>query len=154
MAQVKERYRSSLDEEMLTGDVTLVPGVPVKIGEYKVQAGEVIGMGFGSQSGLDNAVGRIYADLKDNAATPASLKGKLRFSVYSPQDRPLRILHEFDLDIINDNQTDRTKQTPLPFNQVFLTEDKKLVLEFVSKAAATLKKTNCRMLFDVTQGVV
>lgn len=156
MPQLQEIYHSSMTEDELIGSATVavLAGQAVKLGEYKVQAGEVVMMGYGSKGGLDDAVGRIYANLKDNGATPAEMKGKIRFSVYSPQDRPLKIIHEFDLDIVNDNATDRTKQQPLPATGLFLTEDKKLVLEFISKTAGTLSKANSKILFDTTQGVV
>jgi hypothetical protein len=157
MSQVKEMYRSSMSVDDLITAATVVcnAGVPTKLGEYKVQAGEMIALGYGEQSGLDNAVGRIFADIRDNAASPgASVKGKLRLSVFSPQDRPLQILAELDCDIVNDNETDRTKQTPFPFNKTFISEDKKLVLELIAKTTVTVGKVNSKLLFDTTQAVV
>jgi hypothetical protein len=157
MSQIKEQYRSSMTEEELidTATVSVLAGQPVKLGEYVVSAGEMIMLGYETKSGLDDAVGRIFANIKDNSASPGvELKGKLRLSAYTPQGRPMRILAEFDTDIVNDNETDRTKQTPFPANGIFLSEDKKLVLEFISKTTATVGKTNSRILFDVTQAVV
>jgi hypothetical protein len=154
MADLKELYPSSFtqDEMINAATVSVLKDVPTKLGEYKVQAGEVIGMGYGDSAELHNAVGRIFASLKTDAS--ADVKGKLRFSIYSPQNRPMQILGEYDLDIINDNETDRTKQRPLPFNKIFITEDKKLVCELISKTDVTVSKANSKMLFDVTQGVV
>jgi hypothetical protein len=160
MAQIKEQYRSSMNTGKIlnTGaTVTCLPNVPTKLGEYKVQAGEMIALGYGEQSGLDNAVGRFFADIRDNAVAPGgALNGVLRLSVFSPQDRPLQILAEYDTDIVNDNPTDRTKQTPFPFNKTFLSEDKKLVLEFISSAGASVvvSQANSKILFDVTQAIV
>jgi hypothetical protein len=159
MAQIKEQYRSSMNTGKIlnTGaTVTCLPNVPTKLGEYKVQAGEMIALGYGEQSGLDNAVGRFYASIKDTNATPVELNGVLRLSVFSPQDRPLQILAEYDTDIVNDNPSDRTKQTPFPFNKTFLSEDKKLVLEFISSAGSsvTVSQANSKILFDVTQAIV
>ena len=156
MSQPKETYRSSLTEsEMITNTTTAVlAGQPVKLGEYVVSAGEMIMTGFGSHSGLHDATGRFYAKIMDNQATPAELNGKLRLSIYSPQNRPIRILHEFDTQTVNDNENDRTKQMPFPANGIFISEDKKLVLEFISKTTATVDKADCKILFDVTQAVV
>lgn len=153
---IKEQYRSSMSEQELIGSATVsvLANQPVKLGEYKVQAGEMIMLGYETKSGLDDAVGRFYASIKDTTATPVELKGKLRLSVFSPQDRPIQILAEFDTDIVNDNPTDRTKQTPFPANGIFLSEDKKLVLEFISRTTATVSKANSVMLFDTTQAVV
>jgi hypothetical protein len=154
---LKEIYRGSLSEEEMIGaaTVTCLKGVPTRLGEYKVQAGQVIALGFGEQSGLDNAIGRIFMDIRDNAASPGAIvKGKVRLAIYTPQDRFQQNLGEWDIDILNDNSTDRTKQTPFPFNKTFLTEDKKLVLELIAKADVTVGKTNSRVLFDTTEGVV
>jgi hypothetical protein len=157
MSQVKEMYRSSMsvDDLISASTVTCQAGVPTKLGEYRVQAGEMIALGYGEQSGLDNAVGRIFADIRDSGTAPGTaVKGKLRLSVFSPQDRPLQILSELDCDIVNDNETDRTKQTPFPFNKTFISEDKKLVLELIAKTTVTVGKTNSKLLFDTTQAVV
>lgn len=156
MAQLKEIYRSSLSHDELISAATTVcnQGVPTKLGEYVVQAGQVIALGYGEQSGLDNAVGRIFMDIRDNAASPGAVaKGKVRLSIFTPQNRPDRILGEWDIDILNDNAADRTKQTPLPFNRIFLQEDKKLVLEFIAKNTVTIGKSNSTILFDTTEGV-
>jgi hypothetical protein len=153
---IKEQYRSSLSEQELinTATVSVLANQPVKLGEYVVRAGEMIMLGYESKAGLDDAVGRFYANIKDNAGTPVELQGKLRLSVFSPQDRPIQILAEFDTQIVNDNPTDRTKQTPFPANNIFLSEDKKLVLEFISRTTATVSKANSVILFDTTQAVV
>jgi hypothetical protein len=151
---IKEQYRSSMSEQELitSATVSVLANQPVKLGEYKVQAGEMIMLGYETKSGLDDAVGRFYASIKSD--TSVELKGKLRLSVFSPQDRPIQILSEFDTDIVNDNPSDRTKQTPFPANGIFLSEDKKLVLEFISRTNATVSKANSVMLFDTTQAVV
>lgn len=157
MSVIKEQYRSSLSEQELisTTTVSVLAGQPVKLGEYIVKAGEMIMLGYETKAGLDDAVGRFFADIRDNGTTPgAQLKGKLRLSVFSPQDRPIQILAEFDTDIVNDNPSDRTKQTPFPANGIYLSEDKKLVLEFISRTNATVGKANTVLLFDTTQAVV
>lgn len=154
MTKIKEVYRSSMTEDEMIGktSVAVLQGVPTKLGEYVVRAGELVSIGFGDQSGLHDATGRIYAKLANSAGT--ELRGKLRFQIYSPQDRPLQILAEYDTDIVNDNETDRTKQVPFPENQAWLSEDKKLVLEFIAKADGTVDKTKSRILFDTTQAVI
>jgi hypothetical protein len=154
MAQIKEVYRSSMTEDEMIGKATVsvLTGVPTKLGEYVVRAGEMVSVGYGKQSGLHDATGRFFAKLLNAASV--ELRGKLRLSVYSPQDRPMMILAEYDTDIVNDNETDRTKQTPFPENAAWISEDKKLVLEFIAKADGTVDKSKSKVLFDVTQAVI
>jgi hypothetical protein len=147
-----ERYRSAFTKnELISGDIVLSAGQYNKLGQYVVQAGEQISIGYGSQGGMDNAVGRIYAML--NTSVPAEIKGKLRLSIYSPQDRPMRIIWEMRTEALNTVATDRTKQTPLPESIELVTEDKKIVLEFLPDAAATLSKAQSTLFFDITQGI-
>lgn len=152
--EIKEIYRSSMSEDEMIGSATVnvLKGVPTKLGEYVVKAGEMVSVGYGKQSGLHDATGRFFAKLLNSSS--AAQRGKLRLSVYSPQDRPIMILSEFDMDIVDDNETDRTKQTPFPENAAWLSEDKKLVLEFIAKADGTIDKSKSKVLFDVTQAVI
>ncbi|MFD0591164.1 hypothetical protein ACFQZE_24500, partial [Paenibacillus sp. GCM10027627] len=131
-----ELFRSAFTKADLIGAATvpIVLGQYNKIGEYKVQAGETITIGYGLLSGMDNAIGRIYAIIKDSNVGGVELKGKLRLSIYSPQDRPLKIMHEWRTEALNTSATDRTKQTPLPEGIEVITEDKKIVLEFLPDA--------------------
>lgn len=153
-----ERYRSAFTKNDLITNATvaIVLGQYNKLGEYKVQAGETISIGYGAFSGMDNAIGRVYGILKDSAATPVELKGKLRLTIYSPQDRPMKIMHEWRTEALNTSATDRTKQTPLSEGIEEITEDKKIVLEFLPDAIGngTLSKTNSDLIMDVTQGVI
>lgn len=147
-----ETYRSAFTKnELITGDIALVTGQYNRLGQYVVQAGEQISVGFGALSGMDNAIGRIFAVF--NTAATAEIKGKVRLSIYSPQDRPMRIIGEWRTEALNTNATDRTKQTPLPEGIELVTEDKKIVLEFLPDAAATLAKAQTNLFFDITQGI-
>lgn len=149
--QIKETYRSSMTEDDIIGSATVnvLKGVPTKLGEYVVRAGEMVSIGYGEQKGLHDATGRIFAKLLDSAS--AELRGKLRLSVFSPQDRPELILAEYDTDIVNDNETDRTKQTPFAEHGAMIREDQKLVLEFIAKADGAVDKSKSKVLFDTTQ---
>jgi hypothetical protein len=151
-----QTFRSAFTKaELISGDVAVVTGQYNKLGEYKVEAGETITVGYGGQGGMDNAVGRIYGAIMNNAAAPGvEMKGKIRLSIHSPQNRPLKIITEFRTELLNTNASDRTKQTPLPEHVEVLTEDKKLVLEFLPDAGGTVGKANSSLIFDITQGVV
>jgi hypothetical protein len=121
-----------------------------KLGERIIQAGERIEIGFGALSGMDNAVGRINIKMMDTAGTPVEIKGLIRLTALTPQNRFLETVFELRSEQANANSTDRTKWRPLPEQNVVLTEDKKFVLEFWPDAAATLSRANSEVLIDVT----
>lgn len=148
-----QRYRSAftLATFAVPATVSLIANQFNKLGEYIVKAGEVISIGYGAQSGMDNALGRIYGIMQD--ATPAEIPGTWRLSIYSPQDRPIKILWELRTEAVNTVATDRTKQTPLPIGIEDVTKDKKFVLEFKPDVAKTMDLTKSKLQFDVTQGV-
>lgn len=144
-----EMYSSAFSlDKLLTGDVTVTKDVPTRIGEYIVEAGEKVSLGLGSYSSLQDAVGRIYVDLKDDA--DANADGVVRFSVYSPQNRHIKTLKEFRTERLRQGATDFSKAFPLPKSDFNLTEDKKLVVEFIADANVTISATNSDGLFDVT----
>lgn len=149
-----EVYRSAFIATDLISAATVActAGQYNKLGEYQVQAGELVGLGFGEQSGQENATGRLYMLLQN--ATPAAVNGTVRLQAYTPQNRPLEILAEFRTEAISQNATDRTKQMPLPFNNIFLSEDKKIFLEFNPDSTQTLTRANCTINMDITRSVV
>lgn len=149
-----EVYRSAITEAKLIGaaSTAVIANNYIKLGEYKVEAGELISIGFGEQSGLDSAQGRIFMSLKNSGGTV--IHGHVRMAVHSPQNRPMMILGEYRTETLADNPGDRTKQTPLPENKYWLSEDKKLVLEFMADANDTVDKSKSDILFDTTNAVV
>ena len=147
-------FRSALTQNDLIANATTsgIAGQYVKLGERKIEAGEALSIGFGQQSGQESAQGRIFIDVRDNAASPgAVINGTIRLQVYSPQNRPLVILGEWRTETLRTGSGDRTKQIPLPEDIYQLTEDKKLVLEYMADAAQTVGKTNTIVLLDTTE---
>jgi hypothetical protein len=153
-----EIFRSALTANELidSADVAVLSGQFVKLGERKVEAGELLTIGFGQQSGQNNAQGRLYAEIRDNSASPGVvLSGTIRLSVYSPQNRPLRILQELRSETVSGGtQDDRASHVPFPESDVWLSEDKKLVLEFMADSAGTVGKTNSVLVMDTTTEAV
>lgn len=147
-------FRSALTQADLisAATTTVAVGQFNKLGERKIEAGESISIGFGSQSGQEAAQGRIFMDIRDSGVSPgAQIKGTVRLQVYSPQNRPLVILGEWRTETLASGSGDRTKQVPLPEDIYSITEDKKIVLEFMPDAAATVGKTNTIILLDTTE---
>lgn len=145
-----EIFRSAFTESHLINadTVSVVANQIIKLGEYKVEAGEQLTIGFGDQGGQVNSNGRLYMSLQSDAA--AQLHGLVRISVYSPQNRPLRILGEYRTETLLSGANDVTHRVALPENEIWLSEDKKLVLEFIADTSATLSKTNSDILMDMT----
>jgi hypothetical protein len=149
-----EIFRSALtvNDLVSSATTTTIAGQFVKLGERKIEAGELLSIGFGDESGQNNAQGRIYMKLRN--ATPADVEGTVRLQVYSPQNRPLVILGEWRTETLKAGDTDRTKQIPLPENMYSLSEDKKLVLEFMADVSGVVTKANSTIIFDTTTQTV
>lgn len=147
-----ERFRSAFTQNHLITNATTVcvAGNPTILGEYVVPAGELVAIGYGKESGQESAQGRIFIDLQ---AAAAAANGVIRISAYSPQNRPKEIMKEFRTETLRQNETDRTKQVPFAQHDLFVSEDKKIVLEFIADANATVDKSKCKILFDITKQV-
>lgn len=140
-------------QDFMTGDVSVVTGQYNKLGEYVVKAGERLALGWGDFHGQQDADGRIYADFKDNSASPgASIEGQVQLAIYDPNDHPLVILDEFRTEQLRTNSSDRTKQMPFPIQTVGATRDKKVVLYFKPDVAGTVGLANSSLLMDITKG--
>lgn len=125
-------------------------GEITKLGEYVVTAGEEISVGNGILAGQDNATGRIFAKFM-TASGAAEVTGTVRFHIYSSQNRPIEITHEFRTEDLNTSDTNRTLQLPLPEHAVWLREDQKLVLEFIADSAATITKADSKLTMSMTR---
>jgi len=154
-----EIYPSTFTKnELITGDKAIISGEITRIGAYKIQAGEEISFGSGQLAGQDNATGRIYMDLRDNAAAGgAALSGNVRLVVYSSQNRPLEIVREFRTEDLATSATVKAQQTPFTEHAIWAREDQLLVLEFIPDAgvsgtgSGTLGKANSKILVSVTK---
>lgn len=148
-----ETFRSAFTtaELIAAASTTLVVGQFNKLGEYQVPAGELVALGYGNESGQESAQGRLYMKLM--TSTPTEVSGTIRMEVWSPQDRPIEIVHEFRTEALS-NSTDRTKQIPFPIKSPLVSEDKKIVLMFKPDFAATLAKASCTINMDITKQVI
>lgn len=149
-----ETFRDTMTKTDLiaTATTSVVAGQWIRLGAYVVPAGELVAVGYGSQASQEAAVGRLYVQLKN---ATVEILGKIRISAYTPQDRPLRIIFEGRVELLNQNLTDRTKQLPLPEDAAWLPMDRKLVFEFLPDTTdAALTRSTSTILLDVTKGVV
>jgi hypothetical protein len=148
-----EKYSTTLTQaDLMDNDtIAVLAGIPIKLGEYQVQAGEEIAIGFGPFAGQESAIGRIYAEIMDDTATAAEEPGMLRLSVWDPQNRPLIVLGEWRTETLSSGASDRSLRIPLPESNINLTEDQKLVLEFISDASDTVVKASSTIAVDCTR---
>jgi hypothetical protein len=145
------KYRSAFTQADLMGASTVCAvGVPVKLGEYVVNAKEIIELGYG-MGGQDGALGRLYADIKK--AGPTSVKGRLRLIIASPQDIPLAVVFEARTEETSFGATDPTQR--MPFNaQELLTqvsEDNKIQFWFISDTADTVTKADSSIVMSISR---
>lgn len=152
-----EVYQSTftVNELIKAATVPITAGEIIRLGEYKVQAGEQLSAGAGQLAGMDNATGRIFIDLRDSTANPGvALAGKVRLQVYSAQNRPLEIVREWRTEDLATSATDKTKQLPFTEHSIWLREDQRMVLEFIPDAGAVgngnVSKANSKILMAVT----
>ena len=146
-----ETFRSAFTQADLIKADTLCPaGQSTKLGEYVVPAGENVSLGYGRLLGQESAEGRIFMDIQD--ATGA-VEGTVRLIVHSAQNRPHAIIHEYRTETLRQNATDRTKQLAFPDSILYVTEDKKIVLEFIADVEKTVSKSKTKILMDITKEV-
>lgn len=147
-----EIFRSAFTKADLikSASTVCVAGNPTIIGEYVVPAGELVKVGYGSLEGQQNSPGRIHADMQSSTA---AVDGLVRISAFSPQNRPYEIMREYRTETLRQSETDRTKQVPFPEHDLYVSEDKKIVLEFIADSDVTLDKAKSKVLMDITKQV-
>lgn len=148
------QFRSAKTQNDLISATTVVAtaGQYQWLGSYQIMSGELLSIGFGSQSGQNDAQGRFFCSIMDNTASPGvAINGTVRLTVYTPQKRPLMILGEWRTETLSTGSGDRTKQVPLPESIYQLSEDKYLALEFMPDATATVGKANTKIVVDTTE---
>lgn len=147
-----EIFRSAFTQKELIAKDTIncIADNPIILGQYVVPAGELVSIGYGNLDGQQNAQGRIFIDLQD---TTKAVDGLIRISAFSPQDRPKEIMREYRTETLRLNVDDRTKQLAFPEHQLYISEDKKIVLEFIADTDCTVSKSKTKILMDITKQV-
>ena len=141
------------------GDTACTPGVYTLVGEYIVKADEYVGLGRGAYAAQDDAVGRIFAQLKDTNAALLGAGNKLRVMLVSSQDIPIGakpVYIDVDLSQLSLGATDPTLRYVLPFDGVLLSKDKKIQFFIYNGSAAsfTVDVSESVAMIDVTRALV
>ena len=132
-------------------------GQYTEIGFYKVQADEEVGIGRGGYGSLDQAIGRLYAVLKDTESTPGTFtNGRLRIEYRSSQDTLLACVMDVSLAALGTGKTIPADRFPLPFGNVLCGKDRKIVFSVKneSSSSVTLSKANSEVLMDITRSIL
>ncbi len=145
------QMRSAFTEKNLIVDGTsLLENAWIKLGEYQVDAGERITVGYGKGM-QDNAEGRIVLNLKDGS--DANIPGTLRIAYESAQDLPIEVLDEFaSVDLLGG--TSPSDKVVLNEKHSGITEDKKLVLYYKAEADATVSLANTSLNMAITRDLI
>lgn len=148
------KYSSAFTkQQLLKADKAVTAGEPVRLGQYKVQAQELIKVGSGMLSGQDSAIGRIYADFRDNTASPgAQIEGFVRLSAYDAHNTPKEVIEEFRTEDLRLGANDPSQRKILPQHDLWITEDNVLVLEFIADADGTVGAENTEFIMSMTRG--
>ena len=140
--------------------VTLLPGIFNKIGEYVVKADELVGIGRGAYDALNTAIGRLYADFKDNSGTPVAItNATFRIMLESSQDIPIGqkpVYVDVDASQLTLGKTDPSQRFVLPFDGTMLSKDKKFVFMLKNNGTSnvTLSKANSTVEMDITRALI
>lgn len=140
--------------------VTLLPGVYNKVGQYVVKADELVGIGRGSYSAQNDAIGRLFATFYDNSGTPVAItNATFRIMLMSSQDIPIGakpVYLDVDCSQLTLGATNPEDRFVLPFDGVLLSKDKKFVFYIKNNGAAsvTLSKANSTVAMDITRALI
>ena len=145
---IKEPRRGILTKKSLNLEgVAMEAGRFNEVGAYTVPAGMAVEVGFGVQSGQDEAQGRIFIDLKP---ATGSFDGLVRVQLLDAQKRPLETLFESRTELLRQGATDRTKQISLPEVGAIARENNIIALEVNPDTNATISVAASTILIDTT----
>lgn len=151
MGKIKNPFPTQIGTaNILTADVTLgAAGAWTQIGSYTVPDGTAIMLGQGNLSGQDNARGRFYYDIVDDAA--GAEDGDIRIEARNPNQTDIRILYQGTTVKGRSADADtRTGQIPFPENGIWVPENWTIRV-FMNPAAAgdVVDVSACTFLMDV-----
>lgn len=138
--------------------VSLVANQFTPIGEYTVKADELVGIGRGSMGTQSDAIGRFYAAFYDSEATPGKIdSGKFRIMLLSSQDMPIGerpVYLDVDLAALTTGASIPADRFVLPFDEVLLSEDRKIQFLIKVPAAKTLSAANSTVMLDMVRALL
>lgn len=124
----------------MTGTTTSCPAnTYTEIGRLMVPAGRRYALGSGAFSKLNEANGRIYASIFNDAAAPGALiPGSIRFDLHDPTDRAVVTLWEMRTDAQGLANTTPSEQPVLPHMSPSGSYNYSLVLKLLPDGGAAV----------------
>ena len=155
-------YPGTFTEDDVFGASTVAcpSGQYTLIGEYKVKADELVGLGRGIFASQNEAIGHLFATFYDNSGTPVQLlNGKLRIMLTSSQDIPIGpkpVCVDVDLAQLTTGATVPSDRFALPYDDVLLSRDRKIQFFIYNGtgSSVTLAKANSKVLCDITRALI
>ncbi len=155
MGTAKNRFEGQLRvADIITANVVLGDATAwTRIGSYQVPRGTAIELGKGDLEGQTQAYGRLYIDVRDNAASPgAEINGMLRIEARGPQGRPVHVIKEITTVAARSGTADtRQDQIPFPRTMKIVPEDWTIEIWLrpdSGDAGKTVGASNCVVLLD------
>lgn len=128
-----------------------------RLGAKKIDAGIGYNLGWGATASQSDADGRIFMDIRDNAASPgAETQGDIRIDVHDPTDHVIETLCDFRTEQLRTVLADRTKQiafaavrAPGAAGVLIIGEDYSFVIKFRPDVDVTVSHLNTKIFMDV-----
>lgn len=122
-----------------------------EVGRLMVPAGRRYALGAGAFAKLNEAVGRIYASIFNDAAAPGALiPGSIRLDMHDPTDHFVVTLFEMRTDAQGIASTTVSEQPVLPHMSPSGSFNYSIVLKLLPDAAATFGAANSSLSISYT----
>jgi hypothetical protein len=139
------------------GTLAVQAGKEYRLMEFKVEAGINYSFGEGFGTNYEDAIGRIFMDIRDNTAAPgAQVSGMVRLLWLKPSKKQGAIIREYHTSKLSSGETDARQQCPFPLQDQngnwspLVSEDKYLAIEFIPDNDVTLSYANSKGNMSVT----
>ena len=109
----------------------------IEVGRVVVPSGTAYDLGVGDLKSQADAIGRIFADLRDTTVAPgAKIDGIVRIDLHDPQNRVLRTVYQGRTEMLRTSQGDRRQQYPFSKRNVRAGWNYAFVLKVMPDAGA------------------
>lgn len=136
----------------MVGTTTACPvNIYTEIGRLMVPAGRRYALGAGLYSKLNEAIGRIYASIFNDATAPGALiPGSLRLDLHDPTDHFVTTLFEMRTDAQGIASTTPSEQPVLPHMSPSGSFNYSIVAKLLPDAASTFGAANSSLSISYT----
>jgi hypothetical protein len=119
--------------DFVTVDKPIVAGEWNKLGYKQVGITEEIGLGYGGETGFDDAQGRVYALMKDTDGI--TLQGELKFVIEDTQGNTIEALpFNMTLDYLGNGASNLRDRVEYSFQNLIITRERQIALYIKPKS--------------------